>query len=86
MSQTKNNEAADVNVIAKVSTINKLEYKIISTYIQYSKICNLIKFRSGKCFSGYLQHSVMIFFRLQRADWLPAVHEIIMPIKKIKLL
>lgn len=84
MSKTKNNVAADVIVNAKVSTINKLEYNIISTYIQYSKICNLLKCRSGKCFSGYLQHSVMIFFWLQRADGLPAVHEIIMPIKKIK--
>ena len=71
MSHTKNNEAADVNVIAKVSTINKLEYKIISTYIQYSKICNLIKFRPGKCFSGYLEHSMMIFFWLQPARLTP---------------
>jgi hypothetical protein len=41
MSQTKNNVAADVIVNAKVSTINKLEYNIISTYIQYAKICYL---------------------------------------------
>ena len=84
MSQTKNNVAADVIGNANVNTINKLEYNIISTYIQYSKFCNLLKCRSGKCFSGYLEHSVMIFFWLQRADGHPAVHETTIPIKKIK--
>ncbi len=84
MSQIKNNVAADVIVNANVNTINKLEYNIISTYIQYSKFCNLLKCRSGKCFSGYLEHSVMIFFGVQRADGHPAVHETTIPIKKIK--
>ena len=47
MSQTKNNVAPDVIVNANVNTINKLAYNIISTYIQYSKICTYLSVVQG---------------------------------------